>query len=73
MTIIERILPNDEAAAKITSLLSIPTINTVRGWKRRKSIPKEFWLGLHENGIATLEELALAAASKQNKETANVS
>ncbi|MBU2233158.1 MAG: hypothetical protein KKG69_17980 [Alphaproteobacteria bacterium] len=37
-------------------------IHTVRSWSARKSIPAEYWHGFSVKGLATLEELAEAAA-----------
>ncbi|ALJ08259.1 hypothetical protein JL11_07820 [Brevundimonas sp. DS20] len=37
-------------------------IHTVRSWSARKSIPAEYWHGFASTGLATLEELAEAAA-----------
>lgn len=40
------------------------SIHTVRSWIQRDSIPAEHWAGFALDGKATLQELALAAASK---------
>jgi len=40
------------------------SINTVRSWIQRDSIPAEHWAGFALEGKATLHELALAAAAK---------
>jgi hypothetical protein len=39
-------------------------IHTVRSWSARKSIPAEYWHGFSVKGLATLEELAEAAARR---------
>ena len=65
MNLIDRILPNIKSAETIAQQLGIESPNTVIGWRRRNSIPPEYWQRLSENGIATLEELAAAAAQKR--------
>lgn len=37
------------------------SINTVNSWATRNSIPAERWMLLKLSGIATLDELAMAA------------
>lgn len=37
-------------------------IHTVRSWSARKSIPAEYWRSFSSRGLASLEELADAAA-----------
>jgi len=44
------------------------SVHTVRSWRQRNSIPADVWAKLSEMGIATLEELALAAASTPREE-----
>ncbi len=39
--------------------------NTTKQWKRLDSIPKEYWRGIADAKLATLDELADAAASKR--------
>lgn len=34
------------------------SVNTVRSWKQRNSIPSDQWPGLIEGGFATIEELS---------------
>ena len=41
------------------------TIHTVRSWQQRDGIPGEYWAALDAAGIATLSELAHAAAAKR--------
>lgn len=41
------------------------SVHTVRSWMQRDSIPAEHWAGFAGEGLASLEELALAAASKR--------
>lgn len=38
--------------------------NTVQAWKRAKSIPAEYWQAAAEADVASLEELAAAAARR---------
>jgi len=38
------------------------SIHTVRSWIKRDSIPAEHWLGFAAAGVATLDDLAAAAA-----------
>lgn len=40
------------------------SVHTVRSWKQRDSIPAEYWAALETRGVATLEELAEAAAKR---------
>lgn len=37
-------------------------LNTVRSWLQRDSIPAEYWRPIADQGLATLDELATAAA-----------
>lgn len=39
------------------------SVHTVRSWRQRNSIPGQFWVTLSGMGLASLEELALAAAA----------
>lgn len=39
--------------------------NTAKPWKRNDSIPSAYWNSIAKAGIATLEELAEAAAEKR--------
>lgn len=39
------------------------TIHTVRSWQQRNGIPAQYWAALDASGIATLAELATAAAN----------
>lgn len=41
------------------------SVHTVRSWIQRDSIPAEHWAGFADDGRATLEELAAAAAAKR--------
>lgn len=43
------------------------SVNTVRAWARRNSIPAEHWQALAQLGLVTLEDLAAAAASQRSK------
>jgi len=38
------------------------TIHTVRSWQQRDGIPAQYWAALDASGIASLAELAAAAA-----------
>lgn len=39
--------------------------NNVKAWKRLNSIPSGHWQAIADAGVATLDELAAAAAKKQ--------
>ena len=39
--------------------------NTVHAWKRTESIPAPYWRKLSDAGVATLDELADAAANRR--------
>lgn len=39
--------------------------NTVHAWKRTESIPAPYWKAIADAGVATLEELAEAAAARR--------
>ena len=41
------------------------SIHTARSWIQRNSIPAEHWAAVAGEGIATLDELAAAAAAKR--------
>jgi uncharacterized protein YjcR len=41
------------------------SVHTVRSWAQRGSIPAEYWAAMAKASIATLEELAAAAALKR--------
>jgi hypothetical protein len=41
------------------------SVHTVRSWAQRNSIPAEHWAGFAADAVATLEELAIAAAAKR--------
>ena len=45
--------------------------NTVHAWKRTGSIPSPHWKALADAGIATLEELAEAAAARRREREAS--
>jgi uncharacterized protein YjcR len=49
------------------------SVHTVRSWAQRDSIPGEHWAGFAEDGHATLEELAVAAAAKKMPDLARAS
>ena len=40
--------------------------NTAKQWKRNDSIPAPYWDAIAKAGLATLEELAAAAASRRS-------
>lgn len=40
------------------------SVHTVRSWIKRNSIPAEHWAAFARDGIATLDELAQAAAER---------
>ena len=41
--------------------------NRVRFWERRQAIPPEEWAAVAQAGLATLEELARAAAARKSQ------
>lgn len=41
--------------------------NTVKAWKRTDSIPAPHWQAIADKGVATLQELAEAAAAKRTQ------
>ena len=45
--------------------LSGASLNTVRSWGQRNSIPAEHWPALVEAGVATLEELVRSVRPRQ--------
>jgi hypothetical protein len=51
--------PEDIAVSRSVS------VHTVRSWMQRDSIPAEHWAGFADDGHASLEELALAAAARK--------
>lgn len=44
--------------------------NTTKAWKRLNSIPAAYWSAIAEAGIATLDELAEAAANRRQERAA---
>lgn len=56
-------------ASTISDALSV-SLHTVRSWAQRNSIPAEHWAGVRDLGMATLEELAEAAAARASQEAA---
>jgi len=54
----------DTGAEAIRSMLGLESINTVRAWAHRNSIPAEHWSALARAKVATLEQLAEAAAMR---------
>jgi hypothetical protein len=53
------------AAALHDKLGLLGKIHTVRSWGQRDSIPADQWKAIADAGLATLEELAEAAALKR--------
>jgi hypothetical protein len=53
------------AVAKKLSLSQRPT--TVQSWWQRDSIPGEYWLLIAQHDMASLPELALAAATRRQR------
>lgn len=51
--------------ARKLSLAQRPT--TVQSWWQRDSIPGEYWLMLAQHELASLPELALAAATRRQR------
>lgn len=48
----------------VIKAVGVVSIHTVRSWIQRNSIPSEHWAALANAGLATLDELAAAAAEK---------
>ena len=48
----------------VATALTLPK-ERVRFWERRRAIPPEQWKAVADAGLATLEELAAAAASRR--------
>lgn len=48
----------------VIKAIGVVSIHTVRSWVQRNSIPSEHWAALASAEIATLDELAAAAAEK---------
>ncbi len=63
----EVIKPQD--APKLADRLGV-SVHTVLSWRQRNSIPAEHWKALDEDGVATLGELAEAAAAKRQQDAA---
>jgi hypothetical protein len=51
-------------AAILEKIGSVVSVHTVTSWRQRNSIPAEHWKVFCETGLATLEELAVAAAER---------
>ena len=51
-------------ATVLEKIGNIVSVHTVTSWRQRNSIPAEHWKTLCEAGLATLEELAAAAAER---------
>lgn len=59
------IIQDAGGAAKVAAALGLTSRHsTVKSWSSRDSIPAEHWAAFASQGWASLEELALAAASK---------
>lgn len=50
-------------ADRLATLRSV-SLHTARSWAQRDSIPSEHWADIAREQLATLEELAAAAAAK---------
>lgn len=53
------------AEAQAIADLTKASINTVRSWAQRNSIPSEYWSLLIDGGHCTADELIAAAATKR--------
>jgi hypothetical protein len=40
------------------------SVHTVRSWRQRGAIPGEYWKAISDAGLASLDELASAAAAR---------
>lgn len=58
----------DHAVAAALGSASGVNASRVRFWRRRNSIPAEWWASLARAGVATLEELAAGAAKRRAPE-----
>lgn len=52
-------------ATEMARRIGFTDANTVHAWKRTDSIPAAYWKALAEAGIASLDELAEAAANRR--------
>ncbi len=50
--------------AKVQAAVPVESAHTIRSWVQRGSIPGKHWAAFASAKLATLEELAAAAASK---------
>lgn len=57
--------------AERLSVLTGQSIHTCRSWAQRDSIPGKFWAKIARDNIASLEELALAAAQNPDHAPSN--
>ncbi len=55
--------------AKVGHAIGVPP-NLTKKWKSADSIPPAYWTDLVDKALATLDELATAAASRRTRETA---
>jgi len=60
---------NRTGATEMARRIGVSDANTVHAWKRTESIPAPYWKALAEAEIATLEELAEAAANRRARPT----
>lgn len=60
----EQIIIAAKGPSAIARVLGVEP-GTAKQWRRGDSIPAPYWAALAEAGLATLEELAEAAATKQ--------
>lgn len=57
-------------APRIVEIVAGQSIHTVRSWRQRDSIPSEYWRALADAEIASLDELATAAALRRADQSA---
>lgn len=60
----EQIIADAGGYRALAERLDLPE-SRVRFWERRESIPPEQWKAVSDAGLATLEELAVAAAERK--------
>jgi DNA-binding transcriptional regulator YiaG len=59
------IAKGQDTARQMSELLGV-SVHTVRSWAQRDSIPPEYWSPLANANIASLNELAAAAAARRS-------
>lgn len=60
----QEIIKDAGGPTKLAQRISAPLENA-KAWKRNNSIPAPYWQAIEEAQVATLQELAAAAAAKR--------